>query len=377
MKFLSIAAATLLYTGVAAQQKDNRAAITWTDTIEVRNVPLFEDKGKVSEAGGTSGRRHGNYGAQYGRLLPLKGKTWLAGYTVSRNNGYAKDPAGGLELEVAQSDDNGKSWKPVATLSDPGRDLDNAQLIALPDKSILLSCRSVRWQESYRIYVYRSTDNGRSWTKLSTIDANEGQPGELGKPDKGVYEPHFYMLDDGRLSVMYASEVHVTEDPSYSQIISQKISPDFGKTWGPEIWVAHEPGHPASRPGMPVWTKMKNGEYIVVYEICGPEKCAVYYKTSPDGTNWPVGLGTPIPEQLAGPYILSLADGRLVVTSNNSNISISEDYGKTWHTTNTAWDKTLWPSVYENNKKEILVVNSAARKEGGHAIKIRKGKISK
>jgi hypothetical protein len=357
-------------------KRQSGSSISWTDSVDVRNVPVFEDKGNVPEAGGTSGRSHGRYGAQYGRLLPLKGKTWLAGYTISRNNGYAKERDGGLELEIARSDDNGRNWKAIATLSDPGRDLDNAQLIQLADKSILLSCRSVRWQESYRLYVYRSTDNGLSWAKLSTIDANEGKPGELGKPDKGVYEPHFYMLSDGRLAVMYASEKHVTDSVSYSQIISQKISPDLGKTWGHEIWVAYEPGHPESRPGMPVWTRMKNGQYIVVYEICGPEKCNVYYKTSKDGFTWPVGLGTPIPNQWAGPYILSLSDGRLIVTSNKSNISISDDYGKHWHTTSAAWNRTLWPSIYQSGKKEIMVVNSAARPEGGHAIKVRIGQVS-
>lgn len=356
-------------------KREKTSSITWTDSVDIRNVPVFEDKGKVSEAGGTSGRSHGRYGAQYGRLLPLKGKTWLAGYTISRNNGYTKEPGGGLELEISKSDDNGRSWKAISIISDPGRDLDNAQLIGLPDKSILLSCRSVRWQESYRLYVYRSTDNGISWTKLSTIDANEGKPGELGKPDKGVYEPHFYFLHDGRLAVMYASEIHVTDSSSYSQIISQKISDDFGKTWGKEIWVAYEPGHPGSRPGMPVWTRMKNGEYIVVYEICGPEKCNVYYKTSTDGFTWKTGLGTPIPNQWAGPYILSMSDGRLVVTSNKSNISVSDDYGKHWHTTNAAWSKTLWPSIYQSDKNEIMVVNSAARPEGGHAIKVRIGNV--
>lgn len=352
------------------------SSVSWTDSLDVRNVPVFEDKGKVPEAGGTTGRSHGRYGAQYGRLLQLKGKTWLAGYTISRNNGYAKEPNGGLELEVARSNDNGRTWKAISVLSDAGRDLDNAQLIELPDKSILLSCRSVRWQESYRLYVYRSTDGGLHWTRLSTIDANEGKPGELGKPDKGVYEPHFYFLKDGRLAVMYASEIHVTDSVSYSQIISQKISPDYGKTWGPEIWVAYEPGHPLSRPGMPVWTRMKNGEYIVVYEICGPEKCNVYYKTSSDGFTWPVGLGTAIPDQWAGPYILSMSDGRLIVTSNKSNISISDDYGKHWHTADAAWNKTLWPSIYQSDTNEIMVVNSAARPEGGHAIKVRIGEIS-
>jgi hypothetical protein len=260
-------------------------------------------------------------------------------------------------------------------------------MIQLPDGSILLACRSVRWQESYRLPVYRSADNGRTWKRISVIDSNEGKPGELGHPDKGIYEPHFHLLDDGRLAVMYANEKHVTDSVSYSQIISEKISADNGKTWGKEIWVAYEPGHHASRPGMPVWTKMKNGQYIAVYEVCGPEKCNVYYKTSKDGITWPVGLGTIIPNQTGGPYILSLDDGRLVVTSNKANISVSDDYGETWHTTAPAWEhkksfaedwvQTIWNALYQTGPDEIGTISSVERAEGGHNIQVRFGKLNK
>src|SRR5699024_4606274 len=173
---------------------------------------------------------------------------------------------------------------------------------------------------SYRLPVYKSADGGISWERISVIDDNEGEPGELGHPDKGVYEPHFGFLKDGRLAVMYANEIHVTDSISYSQIISEKTSSDNGKSWGKEIWVAYQPGNHQARPGMPVWTQMKNGEYIVVYEVCGPEKCNIYYKVSADGIHWPVGLGNRIPDQNGAPYILSLSDSSLVVTSNKANI---------------------------------------------------------
>ncbi len=350
-------------------------AIAWKQAVVIHDIPPFTDAGKVYHADGTWNREHGKYGSEYGRMVKVAGNTWLAAYTISRNNGYLYDPKGGLELQVSKSTDNGRTWAAIATLTDPGRDLDNAQLIQLPDGSILLGCRSVRWQESYRLPVYRSTDNGMHWAKLSTIDANEGTPGSLGKPDKGMYEPHFYLLDNGKLAVMYANEKHVTEQPAYSQIISQKVSDDLGATWGTEIWVAYEPGHNASRPGMPVWTKMKNGQFIVVFEVCGPEKCNVYYKTSPDGTTWPVGLGTQIPDQLGGPYILSLTDGRLVITSNRSNISISTDYGLTWQKTTAAWPSSLWASLYQTGPDEIVALNSVPRPSGGHNVQLKFGTV--
>ena len=149
----------------------------------------------------------------------------------------------------------------------------------------------------------------------------------------------------------------------------------MGKTWGEELWVVYAPGQNASRPGMPVWTKMKNGKYIVVYEICGPEHCNIYCKTSDDGVKWPTGFGEQIADQLGGPYALSLTNGSLVVTSNKSNISLSTDFGKSWKTINPAWPKTLWPSVYQTGNNEIGVVNTAPRAEGGHNIQVRFGNV--
>src|SRR3954468_13632713 len=194
-------------------------SISWQQTAVISNEPI------PAGAGSTWGF-FGHYGSEYARLLKLKDGSWLAGYTISTNKGYAKDSIGGLQLQISKSTDEGKHWTVLSSIKDNGRDLDNAQLIQLKDGAILLACRSVRWFESYRLPVYKSTDNGKSWRYFSTIDSNEGKPGELGHPDKGIYEPHMYLLDDGRLSVMYANEKHVSETPSYSQIIAQRTSDD-------------------------------------------------------------------------------------------------------------------------------------------------------
>lgn len=350
--------------------------ITWGQTIVINNDPVDPN---------IKGQR-GSYGSQYGRMLKLSNGKWLAAYTVSRNAGYEQNAQGGFAIEIAESTDQGKHWKPISLVAENGRDVDNAAFIQLPDQSILLGCRSVRWQESYRLPVFKSNDNGHTWKKISTIDENEGRPGELGKPDKGVYEPHFYILDDGRLGVMYANEKHVSDSISYSQIISEKISADMGKTWGKEIWVAYEPGHHASRPGMPVWTKMKNNEYIVVYEICGPEACNIYYKKSDDGINWPIGLGTPIADQTGAPYILSLADGTLVLTSNRGNISLSKDFGEHWYTEaarpwrhqksyEADWTQTIWSSMYQVAVHKIAIITTIKRQGGGDNVQMRFGDI--
>ncbi|MCF3108555.1 family 43 glycosylhydrolase [Niabella sp. CC-SYL272] len=362
---------------VVVQQKTPAVSVRWTDSVTVSTGYRKTTSGEVLP----------NYGAQYPRLLQLAKDHWLAAYTVLRNKGYRQDPKGGLELEIAESRNRGKTWKPISWITDPGRDLDNAQMIRLPDGTVLLAGRSVRWQESYRLPVYKSLDNGSSWQLLSVIDANEGAPGALGKPDKGIYEPHFYFLKDGRLAVMYASEKHVTASPSYSQIIAQKVSDDFGKTWGKEIWVAHTPGHPQSRPGMPVVDRMQNGNFIAVYEVCGPEECGIYCKTSADGLRWEEGLGTKAPDQKAAPYVLALLDGNLLLSSNLGMVTVSGDYGRTWKKQpmpwnhpvlfQTDWTQTLWQSMYQFDAHTIGIVTSRKRAGGGHDIKIRFGRIEK
>lgn len=338
----------------------------------VTNINTFTDAG--TDARGIS---PGTFGSEYPRMLKLANGDWLAVAAIYDNNGYTKVSWGGTRLQVFKSTDNCRTWTLSATLWEDGRDLDNGQMIQLPNGDLLLAMRSVRWQESYQLRVYKSTNGGSSWSYLSTIDENNGTPGSLGNPDKGVYEPHFYFLNDGSLGVMYANEKHVTENPSYSQLISQKISTNGGASWGNEIYVAWDPGNSAARPGMPVWTKMANGQYIVVYEVCGTQNCNIFYKKSGDGKTWTSGIGTQIPNQQGGPYILSLTDGRLVVTSNSNTVSLSNDFGLTWYTNDTpAFGNSLWASLYQTGTNEIALINSVNRSVGGHNIQVRFGSLT-
>lgn len=366
-----------------------KSAIQWKNEITLKSTQSqtalpYKTDASINAIDETA---DSGYGSQYCRLLDLGNNKWLAVYTVSTNPGYKKYAQGGLRLEIAQSVDNGKTWKTISRLKDPGRDLDNGQLIALNNGHILLACRSVRWQSSYRLPVYESEDEGNSWKSLSVIDSNEGPEGSLGHPDKGIYEPHFALLANGQLAVFYANEKHVTEEPSYSQVISEKISLDHGKTWGNEIFVAHDPQNKDARPGMPVCTQMKNGEFIVVYEVCGTKGCNIYQKSSNNGKDWPIGLGKEIPDQTGAPFVLSLTDGRLIVTSNRGNISLSDNFGQNWQLQNRAWQFTkpyeedwqqgLWPSLYQFGPDKIGATAGLRVNDGkkGRQVKLRFGQV--
>ena len=197
--------------------------ISWKKPVLINNEPLRED------AGPDARQIHpGRFGSQYPRMVILEDGSWLAVYTVYRNMGYLADPDGGNTLIIAVSNDGGTHWEETASLKDPGRDLDNGQLLLLPNGDILLACRSVIWQQSYELPVYKSCDKGKTWERVSIIDENHGEPGRLGNPDRGVYEPHMLRLEDGDVAVMYASEKYACADPPYSQVIVEKISTDGG-----------------------------------------------------------------------------------------------------------------------------------------------------
>jgi hypothetical protein len=356
----------------AAAQEPSR--LHWGATIVVDNPPTYTDAGPDARK-----LRPGTFGDDYPRALELKNGSWLLVFTTyaKGDDGYLANPKGGNILVVMESKDHCRTWKKLATITDPGRDLDNGQMIQLPNGDILMGTRTVRWQESYHLPVYRSTDHGKTWAKYSDLDSNDGAPGALGNPDKGVYEPHFYQLRPDLLGVMYSTEKHVTEKPSYSQTVAEKLSTDGGKTWGPEIWVAS--GDAEDRPGMPVWTQMKNGKYIVVYEVGGPKNFPIYEKISADGVHWEPGLGTEVPFEQGAPYLLGLHDGRLVLTANNHHVAMSDDYGTTWKQVDDAFtgapDAALFSSVYEIARGQIALMTGLSRPQGGRALTIRVGNV--
>jgi len=305
--------------------------------------------------------------AGWGRMTKLSNGQWLAVYTLF--------PAGvPTQLQIARSTDNARTWSVVTTVIESGRNIDNGELLQLPNGTVLLTMRSIVNGQSYRLPVYRSTDNGASWTYLSNIDSNENPGGAI---NRGLWEPVFNVLPNGSLSVMYANEKHASGSPSYNQVISQRISTSNAATWGPESWAVSEPGGGNARPGMAVMTRMANGRFLLVFEICGlGPNCDVAYHVSDDGTTWPSGLGTGIRYQRCGPYVLSTTDGRLVVTSCQNEVSYSNDYGATWLKNDpAAWPigfSFSWPALYQTGPNEVAGMNVT----GGGAVQIKFGTLA-
>lgn len=279
----------------------------------------------------------------WGRMIALTNGNWLCVSTVF--------PSGtNSHLAIYRSTDACRNWTLLSRLAEGGRTLDNGELVALPDGAVLLTMRSLISDVSYRLPVYRSTNSGQSWVYLSTVDSSEGEGA------KGLWEPDCWVLDDGQLVVTYSSEKH----GGYSQIISEKVSANQGVSWGAEIWTVAQAGGGSLRPGMSQMTRMADGRYLLVYELVGVGNADVYSKTSADGVTWPGGLGTPIPCHHCAPFVTSLPDGRLLITSCENQVSVSDDFAVSWQKVNPpAWDLGFahtWPAVYGIRTNEVGVM---------------------
>ncbi len=318
----------------------------------------------IAQVSGLAGRVNWNetavLGGGWGRMVALSEGHWLAVST--------QYPAGTPSyLRIARSTDHARTWTPLAEVREPGRTLDNGELVRLAAGTLLLTMRSLIANQSYRLPVYASDNGGLTWTYRSNIDASEGTTAQQGR---GLWEPDFFVLEDGRLVVTYSNEKH----PGYSQVISLRVSADSGFTWGPERRVVVEPGGGSLRPGMSQMTRMANGEYLLVYEVVGVGRADVHCKFSPDGITWPDGLGMRVPCQHCGPFVTALSNGLVLLTSCENVVSLSEDYGRTWQKLDPpAWPLGYahsWPALYQTRSNEVavMVVHPDARLRFGTVL---------
>jgi hypothetical protein len=285
----------------------------------------------------------------WGRLTKLPDGQWLS--VITR---FSKTEPSRLCFYRATNVSG--AWASRSELKEPGRKLDNGHLLALSNGVVLLTCRSLVEGQSYHLPVYRSADSGQTWQTLSQVDASEVALGTPGS--RGLWEPFLFHLPDGKISVIYSNEKH----EGYRQVLSQKVSPDCGKTWGSESRIVEESGGGKLRPGMGVVARMSDGRWLMVYEVVGLGRGIVHFKISPDGISWPPGLGTPISNHEAAPYVVVLKKGQILLTSCSNTLSISEDNAKTWHSLEESpWKagfKYTWPALYEINQDTVAATIS-------------------
>lgn len=250
------------------------------------------------------------------------------------NNGrlIATFNQGGNKSAFFYSTNDGSSWSTLPDLNVVSN--GGTTVFEVPQTLGSLSAGTLLWATAFddnnaspnhQIKLYKSTDLGNSWTLVSTpVSGNTG-----------LWEPHFIVDSSGKLLMFYASEEH--KNDGYNQLIAYKSSTDGGSTWSGETYVCAINDN-NKRPGMPVITKLGNGTYALIYEMCGSADCNVYLKTSANGSSWGTAsdFGTRIESTegrnlKAAPYIawandgttngVLVAVGQLVMNTSNSSVA--------------------------------------------------------
>jgi hypothetical protein len=226
-------------------------------------------------------------GLGYSRMIRLAyagsaNGTLLATFEHSAGNGAITN------YEIQKSTDDGASWSTLSTV--PG-DVGSLapflfeypqQIGNYPAGTLMLLGNTVNASNTgAAIREWLSTDHGNSWTSIGVVQSSSGGPGD------GVWEP-FVMVDKGGNLAMFFSDER--QHATYSQFIGELVSGDGGNTWGTgpgEIKVVAS-SFPADRPGMATVAPIAfgSGGYALSYEMCGPQGCSVHVKISPDGTTW-------------------------------------------------------------------------------------------
>ena len=289
---------------------------------------------------------------QYQKNPSDNGKLIAATFVDEKGRPSSVEPSMGALLE---STDGGESWKvifrPVDTIKPDIWAGSMAHIYELPAKvgkmpagTLIYSSNTVNYDKYSHISMWISYDAGKTWKQSKNLIATGGGLGE------GVWEPVMF-YDNGYLYCFYSDDSH----PRYDQRIVYKRSKD-GVKWEQAVPVCAF-NEFSARPGMPVITKMGNGEYFLIYEYCNSyvgdtRGCFVYYKTTKDITNWnPSDPGTLLTAKVNGKDYMTLATpccvwtpaggpcGTLFVQGRKefgiegtNRMFVSFDYGKTWDT---------------------------------------------
>ncbi|MFT4259093.1 RICIN domain-containing protein [Microbacterium sp.] len=218
----------------------------------------------------------------YPRAITLQNGTMLASFEQYTN--------GTPVLPIFRSTDKGRTWTRISSVRDTvnGWGLRyQPQLFQLPSAignypagTIIAAGNSIPNDLSEtKLDVYASTDGGYTWSFVSSIAR-----GGVALPNNGetpVWEP-FFVFANGKLSAFYSDQ----RDPAYGQKIVHQTTSDL-TTWGAVVNDVTNSRY-SDRPGMPVITKLPDGRYMMTYENGGAAEgyFSVYYKFSTDIESW-------------------------------------------------------------------------------------------
>jgi hypothetical protein len=262
----------------------------------------------------------------------------------------------GRELTLYASGDAGRSWKEAGAITtdpSPQADLGDGNLVRLRNGHLLCVFRRNHHgpHPDYAIEVAESQDKGKSWTRHSTVKTV--RPEGAG-PSRGLWAPFLFVTAKGEIQCYYDDE-HLPWQSGFSghQWIAMKTW--RGGKWSSPVVVAREP-QGVSRDGMATVVENRPGHLLCVVEAvrAEPPHAGVLrgFSSADGGRTWGAPGVVFAPKEPFHAFAPSLirVGGRLVLTfATNEDRSetlptgnppdklrldiksiVSEDGGRTW-----------------------------------------------
>lgn len=265
------------------------------------------------------------YGALYPKTVQLQHQS------NSSLNGTLlvvfEQPAEVPVFPIYRSTDNGATWSHISSISDTHYGVGNRccaylfelpqQIGSMPAGTLLCAGISVPLDDSAtRMELYSSSNGGQSWSWVSEIAVGGSYSGTA------IWEPNLIVANN-KLICYYSDSRDKT---NHDQKIVHQSSTN-GVTWGSVVDdVALSPQN--LRPGMPVVSLLPNGNYFMSYEVVNLSGTPTNFKISSDPESWtPANVGTQVGTG-GSPFNLVLPDGKILFNSYGSgNIWINTSNG--------------------------------------------------
>ncbi len=227
--------------------------------------------------------------------------------------------------------------------------------------------------------MVRSTDNGRTWSEVLTINSTP-----LDDRDAGIIETPKSALLVSWFTSLYFEKPGIMRDAWRQH--AAKIGPDLrkqwtgnwtrrsadnGKTWGAPSRTA------GSAPHGPIALKDGRLLYVGTYGGSGPADRIVVEESKDDGVTWQAlaRLDSPRDFYADEPHVVECANGRLVAMFRNEHPEMakrflgqseSEDGGRTWSPIHLTGIWGFPPHLIRLKDDRLLMVYSYRRQPFGH-----------
>lgn len=303
-------------------------------------------------------------------------------------------------IHCTQSDDGGRTWKEIATITrQKGHaSLGDGHFLQLASGEILFSYRHNLLGETpedtrhYSIRIALSRDEGKTWHPHSTVATSQHDPKLEPGAQRGLWSSFLLETRDGTLHCIYDDEdTPQRKGFSRHQWLTMRTWNLATRTWVEPVTVsrAQNPEH-LSRSGMPTAVELPSGRLLCAFEDVRPEPphgSRILYTTSDDGgKQWSWQQhdrqllyetpGKPDPLSLS-PWLIRLQNGELlclfatdedrtapsVAGTPPSQLLLdiksttSLDDGQTWTPATTVFNqthRTYMPCVLEKADGDLL-----------------------